>query len=917
MPDWRRIVRERLTGLQMEGASESDVTEELAQHLEDRYREYRSGGADEQEACQKARAELDDMYPLRNGVGRNEQMKKENTVAYPSMEKRGRWFKDGFDDLWRDLRYAVRGIGKNPLFALLVVLTLALGIGANTTVFTVINTLILNPLPVPDSSHLTALAATKTKSTGQSNAPAPLSYADFRDYQARNDVFVSLAGYTSPHGITWNSGKGTQGMFAELVTGNYFSALGLRPAKGRFFLPEEDGAPGAHPVAVLNYGTWVTRFGGEQDIVGKTLRINNVVFTVVGVAPPQFIGMNALFGPDVWMPAAMTEQLFPNTMGGALHDRTQALLLGVGRLKEGVTEAQAQANLVTVAAGLAREYPSTNEGHSVTVQPVRNVLFASSFGAVTPVLFASAGLLIVVAIVLLIACSNVANLLLARSAGRQQEMAVRVAMGASRQRLIRQLLTESLLLGLLSGVVGFGVGYAGLRLLFGALPAAANFVSPKMDATVFLFALGISLLTGFLFGILPAFQSSRTGVADTLKEGARTAGKSRRRVTWANGLLVGQVAFSFLLLVLAALFLRSIQRAYNIDPGFQTAHLAIFMTNPGQAGYGKAQTKAFYQDVTARVADMPGVESLAWASSIPLWADPVNGLEVEGRQRQSRAEQLATIAKTVDGDYFKTSGMRLDAGRAFSGGDQGTTTPVAMVNEKLAHDFWPRTSAIGKRIRMPGDKEWRQIVGVVKDANYSHWGEAPQRCVFLPFTQNYSDGMVLYVRSKGDPRDVLTPVQQVIHAAGPNILMGSARTGRELVDGALFQAKMGVTLLSVFGLLALSLASIGLYGIIAYSVNQRRREIGLRMALGATATNVLGLILRQGMVLVLTGVVLGLAVALPVGRLISGMLFGLNASDPLSVLGAAVVLLLVALLACYLPARWASHVDPSVALREG
>jgi predicted permease len=805
---------------------------------------------------------------------------------------------------------------KNPLFVLFVVLTLALGIGANTTVFTVINTLILNPLPVSNAATLAAVSATKAKSTTQANVPRSLSYADFKDYRQRNSVFSSFAAYTSPHGVTLDSGNGTQGMFTELVTGNYFSTLGLRPAKGRFFLPEEDGAPGAHPVAVLNYGTWATRFGSSPNILGKTLRINDIVFTVVGVAPPQFIGMNAIFGPDVWIPAAMTEQLFPNTMAAALHDRTQSAFLSVGRLKSGVTEAQAQANLTTVADGLAREYAATDAGHSVTVQPVRDVLFTSSFGATTPVLFASAGLLMVVAIVLLIACSNVANLLLARSAGRQQEMAVRVALGANRPRLIRQLLTESLLLGLLSGVVGFGIGYAGLRLLFAALPAGANFVAPKMDGTVFLFALGISLLTGFLFGILPAFQSSRAGVADTLKEGSRTAGKSRRKVTWANGLLVGQVAFSFLLLVLAALFLRSIQRAYNIDPGFQIAHLAIFMTNPGQAGYRKAQTKAFYQEVTQRVAQMPGVTSLAWASHIPLWTDPVNGLEVEGRQRQSAADQLATIATTIDGDYFGTAGVAVAAGRALNSGDQQTTTAVAMVNEKLAHDFWPQSTAIGKRIRMPGETQWREIVGVAKNANYTHWGEPPQRCVFLPFTQSYSDGMVLYVRSKSDPREILTPIQQTIHSAGPHILMGSARTGREIVNGGLFQAKMGVTLLSVFGFLALTLASIGLYGIMAYSVNQRRREIGLRMALGATDGTVLRLILRQGMALVLTGVVLGVAAALPVGRLLSGMLFGLSTTDPLSILSAAGILLMVAFLACYLPARWASRVDPSVALRE-
>lgn len=920
-PNWANIIRERMAFLQLEGASETDVADELAQHLEDRYREYRSGGASEEEAYRRTSAELNDMYSLRNGAGRNERMKKEEEagyLAYSGSEKHSGGFRELYGDSWRDLRYAARGMRKNPLFVLFVVLTLALGIGANTTVFTVINTLILNPLPIPDSGSLAAVGTTKSKSGAKGdNVPKALSYADFADYRARSDVFRSFAGYTSARGITWQSAHGSQGMFAELVTGNYFSTLGLQPSKGRFFLPEEDGAPGAHPVAVLNYGTWATKFGGEQDIIGKTLRLNNVVFTVVGVAPPQFIGINAVFGPDVWIPAAMTEQMFPNIMANALHDRSKALFLGVGRLKANVTEAQAQADLSTVAATLAREYPATDEGHSVLVRPVRDVLFSSSFGSTTAVLFASAGLLIVVMLVLLIACSNVANLLLARSAARQQEMAVRLAMGASRGRLIRQLLTESLLLGLLSGVVGFGIGYAGLRALFGALPAAANFPSPKMDTTVFLFALGISLLTGFLFGILPALQSSRTGVADTLKEGTRTAGRSRRRVTWANGLLVGQVAFSLLLLVLAALFLRSIQRAYNIDPGFQTAHLAIFMTNPAQVGYGPPQAKAFYQEVTARVAQMAGVKSLAWASNIPLWADPVNGLEIEGRQKQSRSEQLATIANTVDGDYFGTTGMRLDAGRSFNAGDRDTTTPVAIVNEKLAHDFWPHTSALGKRIRMPGGNQWLQIVGVARNANYSLWGEPPQRCVFLPFQQNYSGAMTLYVRTEGDPRNLLTPVQQAIHAAGPQILMASARTGRELVNGGLFQAKMGVTLLSVFGLLALTLASIGLYGIMAYAVNGRRREIGLRMALGATQGGVLGLILRQGMSLVFTGVVLGLAAALVVGRFLSGMLFGLNAIDPLSILGAAAVLLTVALLACYLPARWASRVDPSVALREG
>ncbi len=905
MPDWKSIVRERIGSLHLEGTAESDLAEEFSQHLEDRYGEYLSGGKNEEEAYQQTISELDDMYPVRAELKHHKA---------PAGDVRPGNF---IEDLWRDLSYAVRTMRKSPMFVLFVVLTLGLGIGANTTVFTLINTLILNPLPVPDSAGLAAISESETRSTSKSSAPLQMSYADLRDYQARNEVFRSLAGYTSPRGVTLQMGRASQGMFSELVTGNYFSTLGLKPAKGRFFLREEDSVPGAHAVAVINYGTWQARFGGAADIVGKTLRLNNVVFTVIGVAPPHFIGVNAIFGPDLWIPAAMAEQLLSNEMQGALTDRSKTVFQGVGRFKPAVNRGQAQADLMAIAADLAREYPATNEGHTVTVRPIRDALFASSFGGSTQVLLVSAGLLVVVGIVLLIACSNVANLLLARSAARQQEMAVRLAMGASRRRLVRQLLTESVFLGALSGAVGVFVGYAGLHLLFGALPSSANFIAPKLDGTVFVFALVVSLATGFLFGTIPAFKASRASVSETLKEEARTTGRSRKRVTLTNALLVGQVAFSFLLLVTAALFLRGIGRAYGMDPGFQTAHLAIFMTNPGQAGYKEPQTKAFYKEVRERVARVPGVQSVSWASNIPLWARTVNGLQVEGRQKRSQSDNITAVVNTVDRNYFETAGVAIDSGREFTNLDQRTSAPVAIVNEKMAHDYWPGLQALGKRIQLPGEKQMRQIVGIARTANYSTWGEPPQLCVYVPLEQNYSDAMTLYVRSKGDPQQMLSPVQREVRAAGIQILATGARTGREIVDGGLFGPKMGVVLLSVFGLLALGLASIGLYGIMAYSVNQRKREIGLRMALGAAQRSVLRLILKQGMSLVAAGVLIGLVASLVVGRLLSRMLYGVSASDPASVAGAAVVLLTVALLACYLPARWASRVDPLVALREG
>jgi len=914
-PDFQNTVRERIAALCLQAAAERDLTEELAEHLEDRYRQLLSGGATEAEAYRTAASELDDMYPLEAGLPKSRRMPRHDGVPAGDIS-RGNLLAD----LWRDLRYTCRGVRKSPLFAGFVVVTLALGVGANTTVFTVINTLFLNPLPVHNPSGLAAVSSAEAGITAKSRIALPLSYANLKDYAARNAVFDSLAGYSSPRILTYDSGGASQRMFGELATGEYFSTLGMKPAAGRFFSPEEDGMPGAHPVAVMNYAAWQGRFGGAGDIVGKTLRLNNVVFTVIGVAPPRFIGMYAFFGPDLWIPGAMAEQLLPGEMHDALTDRGKAVFQGVGRLKPGVTLAQADANLATIASDLARAYPLANEGRTAGVRPIADVIFGadnSSTGR-TPILLGSAVLLAVVGLVLLIACSNVANLLLARSAARRQEISVRMAMGASRGRLVRQLLTESVFLGLLSGLLGLAIGLAGVQLLWSFLPpeVSANLVTPKLDAPVFLFAMVLSLLTGFLFGAAPALRASRTGVAEALKEETRTTGRSRRRVTLANALLVGQVAFSFVALVTAALFLRSIERAYRIDPGFQTQHLAVFMTNPGQAGYGKPQTMAFYKQVRERVAGLPAVESASWASMLPLWGWMTNGLEVEGREARSKAESIATAVNTVDLDYFRTAGIALDRGRDFTEMDQDGGTWVAIVNEKLAHDYWPNEEVLGKHIRLPGEKARRQVIGVARTANYSTLGEPPQLCVYVPLKQSYSDAMVLYVRSKGDPGRILLPVQYEVRAVGPRISVDDVRTGRKMVDQALFAAKMGVALLSAFGMLALGLASIGLYGIMAYSVNRRKREIGLRMALGAAQETVLRLILKEGMSLVLAGVTAGLVAALAVARLLSRMLYGVSASDPASVAAAAAVLLAVALVACYLPARSASRMDPLAALRE-
>jgi len=907
MADWRAIVRARLTDLRLNPSAESELIEGLAQHLDDLHRDLQSGGASDEDAYTETLSELDDICALRTGIDRNQLMGKHEAVPVGDATSRTL-----VDDLRRDLHYAGRTLRSNPLFVLVVIVTLGLGIGANTTVFTVVKTLILSPMPVRAPSELMAVASVASTGTAPANTPMPLSRPNFIDYEAQSSVFSGFAGYVPMRALAWQAGGTSEPLLSEFVTGNYFPTLGVAVGMGRTFGPEAENTGDPQAVAVMNYGTWQTRFGAAPDIVGRQLRLNNAVVTVIGITPPGFIGVNGLVGPDLWLPLHLAEQLLPNEMPAAVIDRNRPLLQVVARVKPRVTVAQAQANIAALATALAREYPTANEAQTVTVRPVGDVLLGR---ASTMVRFAGAVLAMVAGVVLLIACSNVANLLLARTGARQHEMAVRVALGASRARLVRQLLTESVCLGLLSGGVGLLIGYFAMQLLATSLPATGIFTTSSLDRTVLLFTLLVSLATGFIFGMVPAISVSRADVSGVLQE-ARTAGRSARRVTVANALLVGQVALSFLLLVTAALFLRSIQRAYEIDPGFDADHLAVYLTNPGQAGYEQSQTKAFYQDVAERVARLPGTESVAWASNMPLFARPVGGLQVEGRPRPSPTDGSTAIVNTVSRGYFKTSGVAIEKGHEFTDTDQSTSLPVAIVNGMLAQDYWPEEDAIGKRIQVPGERQMREIVGVARTGNYSSFGEPPQRCIYVPLEQNPLPAMTLYVRSTGDPAQMESAVRHEIQNVGPQVMMSGIRTGQQVIDGSLFQARVGVLLLSVFGLLALGLASIGLYGILSYAVNQRQREIGLRMALGASQPTVLRMVVGQGMSLVVIGITIGIGAALLVGRLLSGMLFGVHAGDLASFIGAALVLGTIALVACYLPARRATRLDPLVALRQ-
>jgi predicted permease len=520
--------------------------------------------------------------------------------------------------------------------------------------------------------------------------------------------------------------------------------------------------------------------------------------------------------------------------------------------------------------------------------------------------------------VLLIACSNVANLLLARSSARRQEIAVRIALGAGRSRLVRQLLTESVLLSLLGGILGLLFGYGGCQILWSLRPAeyALNLADFRINASVFGFAFAVSVLTGLIFGIVPALRSSRTSVSDVLKEETRTVGRSRGRISLANTLLAGQVATSLVLLVVAVLFLRSIEHEYTIDPGFQTKHLALFMLYPGQAGYDRVRTEQFYKQMLDRIASVSGISSATLASNLPLWGRKETGVVIEGQEQGKKSDAIAAVVNTVDLDYFSTLGIRFFEGRDFTQEDRDISTPVAIINDAMATKYWPNQDALGKRLQLPRGQEFLQIVGIVKTTNYQTLGEPPQACIYIPLRQNYSEDMILYVRSERDPSTILAAIQGEIRDLDPGLPLEDIRTGTKVIDQALWGSKIGVGLLGVFGLLALGLASVGLYGMMAYSVNQRRREIGVRMALGADQGSVSLLVLRQGMTLVLTGIAIGAGLALLVGRALSRFLYGVSASDPLSIGGASLVLLAVAFVACYLPARSASRVDPLVALRQ-
>ncbi len=813
--------------------------------------------------------------------------------------------------LWKDIRFALRTFTKAPAFALTAVGSLALGIGVNTTIFTIINALFLNPLPVDRVSEVVAVYTVDTNNTSQLGNVLQVSLPNYRDFRDRSQSFSAVAAYSFPiPGSLSTGGEGEQ-IFLELVTGNYFSTLGVRPLSGRVIGPEDDRVPGASPVIVLGHRTWQRRFGGASDIVGRTVTVNGAAFTVVGVAPEGFRGVNSLFGPDAWAPTMMYRELLPSQFRSWVDERRALAFNVAARLKPGVTIGQAGAEMVTLAKALEAEHPAPNKGRTITLRPLTSATIFP--GVRDAMVLGGSVLMVIVGLVLLIACSNVANLLLARATARSQEIAVRLALGANRSRLVRQLMTENVVLSLIGGALGVVIALWSLRVIWSTRPAFTpqNVVEPSLDGTVLAFTLGVSILTGIIFGLAPAIQASRANVVGALKDNARSAGRRRRTFGLGNLLIVGQVALSLVALITAALFLRSSQAAARIDPGFDTEHVAVMNVTPGQQGYDQPRAEQFYRDVATAVRALPGVTAASWATNLPLFGFVQRSVFLDGKES---APPVLTTTIDVDVGYFSTTSIALVRGRDFREADR-TGPPVAIVNETMVRRYWPGDEAIGKRFRFYTESEYREVIGIVETVKYGTLGEDPQPAAYRPLPQVYTDTAVLYVRAAGDPAATIEPVRRVIHQHDPRMPVQNPQVIKDVISQSLWAVNLAAGLLGVFGVLALVLACVGLYGVMSYSVGQRTREIGLRMALGAGRQTVLALVLRQGLTLVGAGVVLGVAGALAASRLVGTLLFA-SPSDPVSFVGASAALVAVALVASLVPARRASRVDPIIALRD-
>ena len=807
------------------------------------------------------------------------------------------------ESLWQDIHFGIRTLLRSRIFTLMATLSLAFGIGANTAIFSIVNAILLRPLPVTEPDRLMRFYA------GSETA----SFPEYQYYRDQNNVFSGLAAHGFvPFNLQINGQP--ERVLGEIATGNYFTVLGVRMHLGRGFLPEEDQTPGLAPVAVISYRLWERRFGARADVTSQVVTINGTHFNLVGVAPREFTGTFVGYAPDIWVPAMMAGQVKSATALTNPHSRWLNL---TGRLKEGTSPAGSEANLTLLYKRLENEKPETERSWGYILVEPEGQLFRKLR---TPVSLVLGLLMAAVAFVLLICCANVANLILTRATGRGKEIAIRLALGASRIRIIRQLFIENLLLSIVGGILGLLLAFWVTSLLASLktatpVPIILDF---RPDGRVLVFTLFVSLIASLVFGLAPALQSTKPDLVPALKKESIEPGFGKRKFRFSTLLVIGQVAMSFVLLTSATLFIRSLQNASNLDPGFEVDKGLVASFDLTSQAYSEEQGKDFYRRLMEKLKTSPEVTSAGTAKLVPLSLNRMSlKVMLEGID-PTVSYQKAVEFNYVGPGYFPTLGIPVLRGREFSERDDEKSPGVAVVNETAAKLIWNNMDPVGKRFQQvdfQGLTDFFEVVGVVRDSKYRTLGEDPQPFIYFSTLQHYDPELVVHLRPRGDSQAAVGLIRREVQALDRNLPV-EIKSMKDSIGIAFLMPRLGATILGILGLIGLVMSSVGVYGVIAYTVSRRTREIGIRVALGAQRRDVIMMVVRQGVKLTAIGIGIGVVVALLATRVLGSFLYGLSSADLLSFGYVSLLLLGVALAACYVPARRATKVDPNIALRE-
>jgi len=819
--------------------------------------------------------------------------------------------------LWQDVQYGCRVLAASAAFTVIAVLSLAIGIGANCAIFSFADALLLRPLPVARPGEIFTIGSTAAvEAFGASSLVS--SYRDYIDIRDRSKSFNGLTAFTYlTAGVATDPKAVSKLKLGMVASGNLFTAMGVEPTIGRGFRPDEDQVPGRDAVTVLGRIMWEQEFGSDPGVIGRTVRINGTPFTVVGVAPATFTGMDQYVRADFFVPVMMSPRLISDPKAASLEARDVRNLTLKGRLTPGVSQAHAQAELTTIAADLERAYPDTNKNRRFAVRTELQARMAEDPPDATLVAMLSTLALAV----LFVACANVAGLLTSRAPVRAREMALRLAIGAGRARLVQQLITESLLIALAGGALGLGVGYAGM-LLFRQVELPTDLpilISFQMDRRALLFSLAVAVASAVLFGLVPAIQASRADLTAVMKGGESVARSHRRR--WGRAALVaGQVAVSVVLLVVALFMYRGFRQQLVIGPGYRTDHLLMMTFDTGLLRYTESQSQQFFEQVARRARAVPGVARVSLATSVPMSNDSVGTETIvpEGFQFPAGKDNTTVLASRIDEYYFDTMGLTILRGRNFTINDSAAAPRVAIVNQRFAERYWPNQDPVGKRFRLAdADKTWVQVVGLAKMSKYTFIAEPPTEFIYFPYRQQKLTRMAMLAQSAGDPASLTAPLRQVVRSLDVNLPIYNVRTMEQFYrmrTVTIFNVL--VTVIGAMGLMGLGLALVGLYGLVAYAAARRTREIGIRMAIGAGRSAVLRMVLGQGLGLAVVGLVVGLVASAGAGALLRAAFpTGSTQRDPLAFVLVIPVVLAVTFLAAYIPARQAARIDPMRALR--